>query len=85
MVTEADREAWQLSDLVAYLDVVLDAFGQDRLMFGSDWPVCRQAAEYGAVLDVVESYTAALSPPDQAAILGETAMRWYRIGESRES
>lgn len=51
MVTEADPATWTVDDLRPYADVVLDAFGPDRLMFGSDWPVCGLAATYGQVLD----------------------------------
>ena len=50
MVTEADWRSWTVADLRPYYDVVLDAFGPSRLMFGSDWPVCTLAATYDAVL-----------------------------------
>lgn len=79
MVTEANPRAWQPADFVPYLDIVLEAFGPERLMIGSDWPVCRQAAEYAETLDVVQTYVARLSSDEQAAILGMSAMRWYRI------
>jgi L-fucono-1,5-lactonase len=80
MVTEADHDAWRASDFKPYLDVVLGAFGADRLMIGSDWPVCRQAADYGSVMEIVRGYISALSPDEQAAVLGGTAKRWYRVG-----
>lgn len=79
MVTEADRAAWQPADFAPYLDVVLDAFGADRLMIGSDWPVCRQAAEYGEAMGVVEAYLGALSADEQSAVLGGTAIEWYGL------
>jgi L-fuconolactonase len=79
MVTEANLQAWQPADFTRYLDIALDAFGPERLMVGSDWPVCRQAAEYGIALDIVRAHIAGLSSDEQDAILGETAMTWYGI------
>lgn len=82
MVTEADHLAWRRQDFVPYLDIVLEAFGPDRLMIGSDWPVCRQAADYGRVLSIVQDYAATLSPSERDAILGGTAIQWYRLQAS---
>jgi L-fuconolactonase len=79
MVTEADREAWRQRDFHPYLDVVFDAFGADRLMIGSDWPVCRQAASYQFTMGVVPAYVAPLSAEEKAAVLGDTAQRWYNL------
>jgi L-fuconolactonase len=53
MVTEARSPGWQMGDFVAYVGVVLDAFGMDRVMFGSDWPVCLTAASYEQVCEVL--------------------------------
>lgn len=79
MVTEADWQGWQPADFKPYLDVVLEAFGPDRLMIGSDWPVCTVAATYEQVIGIVADYIAALSPTEQAAVWGETAARFYGL------
>jgi L-fuconolactonase len=63
-----------------YYEVVLDAFGPDRLMFGSDWPVCTLSSSYPAVVEAAQVLTAGLSPEEQAAIFGGTARRTYRLG-----
>lgn len=76
MVTEADPASWTVADLRPYAGVVLDAFGPDRLMFGSDWPVCTLAASYGQVLDTARELTA-MSDPRQ--IFGATATRVYDL------
>ncbi len=77
MVTEADMKAWQTADIRPYLDVVFAAFGEDRLMFGSDWPVCLLAADYARVFALVRDYIAPLSAEAQAKVLGGNAERFY--------
>ncbi len=77
MVTEADAKAWKPADFRPYLDVVFEAFGEDRLMYGSDWPVCLLAAEYAQVFALVRDYLAPLSAEAQAKVLGENAARFY--------
>jgi L-fuconolactonase len=79
MVTEADWLVWDRDDFTPYLDVALEAFGPGRLMIGSDWPVCKVAAGYGEVMALVEEYISRLSPTENAAILGENAIRFYRL------
>ncbi|MFJ2786051.1 amidohydrolase family protein [Streptomyces sp. NPDC093249] len=79
LVTEADWHTWSLRDLRPYADVLLDAFGPARLMFGSDWPVCTLAASYGRTLAVAERLTDALSRTERAAVFGGTATRAYRL------
>lgn len=79
LVTEADWEAWQLEDLLPYVRAALDWFGGERLMLGSDWPVCLLAGSYE---QVIETYTRALDdlPAEtRARILGLNAMRFYRL------
>ncbi|WP_086562565.1 amidohydrolase family protein [Streptomyces africanus] len=76
MVTEADLASWTIDDLRPYADVVLEAFGPDRLMFGSDWPVCTLAAGYGDVLDTARRLT---GPSEHARIFGATATRVYDL------
>lgn len=66
-----------------YYEVVLDAFGPDRLMFGSDWPVCTLSSSYPAVFEAAQALTAGLSPAEQAAVFGETARRTYQLGAGR--
>ena len=61
-------------------DVVLSAFGADRVMFGSDWPVCLLASDYAGVLALARSLTAGLSPAERTAVFGATAARAYQLG-----
>lgn len=79
LVTEADWAAWQVADLKPYADVVLDAFGPDRVAFGSDWPVCTIAASYAEVLAAAEELTAGLTGAERDAVFGGTARRVYRL------
>lgn len=78
MVTEADHGAWRPDDFRPYLDAVFNAFGEDRLMFGSDWPVSLLAADYGQVVGLVRDYAAPLSTDAQAKLFGGNAARFYR-------
>ncbi|MFF3839175.1 amidohydrolase family protein [Streptomyces sp. NPDC001930] len=80
LVTEARWDSWSPDDLRPYTGTALEAFGADRLMFGSDWPVCLLAATYGEVVDAAEELTADLSGPERAAFFGGTAERVYRLG-----
>ena len=84
LVTEAPRGA-QSQAFVQVADVVLGAFGAERVMFGSDWPVCLLASTYAGVLALARSLTAGLSPAEQAAVFGATAARAYRLDTGRES
>jgi L-fuconolactonase len=79
MVTEASWTDWKVSDLQPYVDVVLEAFGPERVMFGSDWPVCLLAASYAEVVQAAEDLTAGLSTTERDAIFGETARRVYKL------
>jgi L-fuconolactonase len=81
MVTEADWAGWRSEDLRPYLDVVFEAFGPGRLLFGSDWPVCLLAAKYADVVGVVEDYAAQLGEDERAAIFGGNARRFYRLDD----
>lgn len=83
LVTEADWTNWQPSDFRPYLDVVLGAFGAERLMIGSDWPVCTLAADYGAAMRLVIDYVGALSADEQAGILGDNCARFYGVQRTR--
>ena len=79
MVTEADFENWTEQQLRPYLDTVLAAFGPERLMFGSDWPVCLVASAYKRWYDLICEYIQPLSSDEQAAIMGDTAIRAYKL------
>lgn len=84
LVTEADwlrgLSPMDYEHIVLCLDAALDAFGPQRLMFGSDWPVCLLAASYSRVASVVEQWAQQrLSAADQAALWGGTASRCYRL------
>jgi L-fuconolactonase len=79
MVTEADWHHWKAADFKPYLDVVFDAFGADRLMFGSDWPVCLVAATYGQVKQILADYIQHFSAADRQKIFGGTATRFYGL------
>jgi L-fuconolactonase len=79
MVTEADHRRWTPSGLQPYIDVVLQAFGPARLMYGSDWPVMLLAAEYAQWYGVVTNAIAKLSKPEQERIMGGTAVEAYRL------
>jgi L-fuconolactonase len=81
LVTEADWAGWRPEDLRPYLDVVFEAFGPGRLLFGSDWPVCLLAAKYADVVGVVEDYAAQLGEDERAAIFGGNARRFYRLDD----
>ncbi|TDD29430.1 amidohydrolase [Kribbella turkmenica] len=79
MVTEASWTDWKPADLQPYADVVLDAFGPDRVMFGSDWPVCLLAATYAQVVETAETLTAGLTPAERDAVFRATATRAYNL------
>ncbi|ADB35889.1 amidohydrolase 2 [Kribbella flavida DSM 17836] len=79
LVTEASWTDWKVADLKPYADVVLEAFGPDRVMFGSDWPVCLLAASYAEVVDTADRLTAGLTAADKAQVFGETARRSYHL------
>jgi L-fuconolactonase len=85
MVTEADFDRWTAQDLRPYLDTVLEAFGPSRLLFGSDWPVCTAASEYGRWVRIVEEWSAPLTEGERAMIFGGNAVEWYRLREAGQS
>ncbi|MFI5736043.1 amidohydrolase family protein [Kribbella sp. NPDC051587] len=79
MVTEADWSTWTPADLKPYADVVLDAFTPDRVMFGSDWPVCLLAASYADVVAAAETLTDHLTPTEREAVFTTTATTTYNL------
>jgi L-fuconolactonase len=79
MVTEADFTAWTVEQLQPYFNVVLESFGPQRLMFGSDWPVCLVATTYKNWVEMVKSQISALSKTEQQLILYQNATKVYRL------
>lgn len=84
MVTEAQWRHWQPEDYHPYLDVVLGAFGADRVMIGSDWPVCTLSGNYGSTMRIVIDYVRQFAPEVREAILGGNAARFYGISHDSE-
>lgn len=79
LVTEADWRSWRAETFEPYLDSVLDRFGAERLMIGSDWPVCTLAADYEPALRVVLDWSSTLSDDERSALLGGNCARFYGI------
>ena len=79
LVTEADWQQWSYDDLMPYLDVAVDAFGTDRLMFGSDWPVCTLASTYAEVASVINRYFDSFSEEERAKVFGTNAIDFYQL------
>lgn len=79
MVTEAGWNDWKPDDFNIYMDVILNAFGAKRVMFGSDWPMCLVAASYGDVLKIVTDYFSSFSANEQQLFFGENAINFYQL------
>jgi L-fuconolactonase len=82
MVTEADHERWTANDLAPYVEAVLRAFGAERLMFGSDWPVCTLAGSYERVIGGLGHVLAGVDEATRAAIFETAARTFYRLDGS---
>ncbi|RYD60995.1 MAG: amidohydrolase, partial [Verrucomicrobiaceae bacterium] len=81
MVTEANRCDWKAEDFQPYFDVVFEAFPAERLMWGSDWPVCLLAGKYEEVYRLVDDYSQQFDVSQQEALFGGTAARVYGIAD----
>lgn len=81
MVTEANWNNWKPDDFTPYLDVVVEAFGINRLMFGSDWPVCNVAGRYQQVVEIISDYFKSFTQNEQSQIFGGNANTFYHINE----
>ena len=81
LATEADWRHWTVEDLHRYINAALDSFGPERLMIGSDWPVCTVAGEYRDVLDVVRTAIAGRPQAERDAVLGGTAQRFWNLSD----
>ncbi len=79
MITEADYNSWTPEQITPYMDLVLSAFGSDRIMFGSDWPVCLVAGRYAEVKQLVTDFISKLSLIEQTKIMGTNAMQFYNL------
>lgn len=79
MVTEADHKNWQPADLEPYINVVLEAFGEERVLFGSDWPVALLASSYQRWYETLEALTTHLPLSAKRKLRAENAQRFYRM------
>lgn len=80
LITEAEWDTWIYEDIRPYLDVALEAFGPDRLMFGSDWPVCTLSGTYDQVKAVVERWATTLSETEQTHFWYQNSVEAYKLG-----
>ena len=79
MATEANWETWTMAGLQPYLDTVVAAFGTERIMFGSDWPVCLVASSYAKWLNGIQNYFNTFSSTEQEAIFAGNAIKFYKL------
>ena len=84
LVTEADWAAWRAADLRPFVEHIFDVAGPDRILFGSDWPVCLLAADYETVVATARTLVAELSPAELNAVFGATALAVYDIAAAAE-
>ncbi len=79
MITEADYRSWKKEEIFPFLDLVVESFGPSRLMFGSDWPVCKLAADYGTVCSFLTDYLEAFTREEQEMIWAYNAIKFYKL------
>ena len=79
LVTEADWQRWTPDELRPYIDVAFECFGADRVMIGSDWPVCTLAGRYADVMGVMADCVSRGSALERSLVLGGTALRFWKI------
>jgi len=79
LLTEADLKNHTYNDFTPYLDVVFDAFGVDRILFGSDWPVCLLAGNYEKTVTITKKYISSFPYQDRAKIMGKNALKIYTL------
>lgn len=79
MVTETKDFSWTSEEFTPFMEVVLEAFGTDKLMYGSDWPVCLLGGEYNQVFEIVANFISSLSKNEQDDIMGWNAKRFYNL------
>ena len=79
MITEADFNSWTPDQMQPYMELSLEAFGSDRLMYGSDWPVCLVAGNYSKVKTLAMEFISKLSIDEQKAFMGGNAIQFYNL------
>jgi len=79
IITEADFNTWTPQQIQPYMELVLSAFGPERILYGSDWPVCLVAGNYNSVKKLTIDFIANLSAIEQAAIMGGNAIKFYNL------
>jgi L-fuconolactonase len=79
MVTEATYNQWKREDFTPYIDAVVEAFGTNRIMFGSDWPVCQVSASYEQTIGIVKDYFTPFTLNEQALFFGKNAAQFYHL------
>ena len=79
MVTEADWNHWQFEDFKKYLAIAFETFGSDRLMFGSDWPVCLLAGSYQHIVKIIDLFIEDLKPEEKNNVMGGNAYNFYNL------
>lgn len=80
LITEADWNGWKPKDIYPYLDIVFETFGTERLMYGSDWPVCLLAGSYERSYQLLFDYMATFSEGDKEKVFGLNAQKFYNLG-----
>ena len=78
-LTEADMKHWKEEDFIPYFDVVVESFGFDRIMFGSDWPVCLGGADYTTVVNIMKKYFSSFTKNEQDKFFGDNAIKFYNL------
>lgn len=79
MITEADHKNWKKENIHPYMDLVMESFGSERVMFGSDWPVCLVAGDYSEVKKLVTDFISTFSPNEKNLIMYENAINFYNL------
>lgn len=78
-VTEADIRHWKREDFIPYFDIIVESFGMNRIMFGSDWPVCLAGAGYDIVLDILTGYFSSFTQNEKDQFFGKNANEFYKL------
>jgi L-fuconolactonase len=79
LVTEADLKNWKQEDFIPYLEVIISAFGMDRIMYGSDWPVCLLAGSYNEVMNIARNYFSSFTVEEREKFFGLNAIEFYNL------
>ena len=79
MTTEADLKTWKPADLEPYVHKIIDMFGYDRVMFGSDWPICLRAGEYGDFWNALGQILTGITDEQREKIFGANAINFYNL------